>query len=193
MIGRSIIAVVCGTSMTWGALPPGVAAAERETRSAPSEQTKDPWEPLRPLVGSWEGTGRGSSGTSRIERHYEFVLQDQFLYARNKSVFDPQEANPKGETHEDWSLFSYDRTRDRIVLREFHTEGFVNEYELDEPSADGKTLVFTTTRVENAPPGFRARLTCRFVGDDELTETFELAPAGQPFAPCVTTHLKRKE
>ena len=33
--------------------------------------------------------------------------------------------------HEHWSFFSYDRARKALVLRQFHQEGFVNQYVLD--------------------------------------------------------------
>jgi hypothetical protein len=163
----------------------------RDGQSGTASKQTDPWEKLRFLVGSWEGTGRGDPGESTVERTYEFVLNDQFLFTQNKSVFKPQEKNPKGETHEDWGLMSYDRGRRKIVFRQFHVEGFINQYVLEEVSADGKTLVFVTEHVENGPPGFRARLTYKIKGDNEFAETFELAPAGAKFKPCVQVEVKR--
>ena len=35
---------------------------------------------------------------------------------RTKATFEPQEKNPKGEVHEDWGFFSYDRSKKKIML-----------------------------------------------------------------------------
>jgi hypothetical protein len=86
--------------------------------------TDDAWTPLRFLVGNWSGAGEGESGLSTVTRSYQFVLGGRFLEARNRSVYAPQEKNPKGETHEDLGLFSYDKARAQFVLRQFHVEGF---------------------------------------------------------------------
>jgi len=60
------------------------------------------WTPFNYFIGSWQGSGQGQAGDSRVERKYEFVLNGKFLSVRNKSTYDPQEKNPKGEVHEDW-------------------------------------------------------------------------------------------
>src|SRR5262245_54129304 len=125
------------------------------------------WEPLRYFVGSWEGTGNGQPGESKTEREYKFVLNGRFLQAQNRSIYAPQPKNPKGEVHEEWSFLSYDRSRKQFVLRQFHVEGFVNEYVQTSSSADGKTFVFTTERIENIPAGWRARETYRILNADE--------------------------
>ena len=72
--------------------------------------------------------GNGQPGTSTVEREHHLVLGDRFMEARNRSTYVPQEKNPKGEVHEDIGLFSWDRARPRFVLRQFHVEGFVNQY-----------------------------------------------------------------
>ena len=156
------------------------------------KKKKDVWEPLRFFVGEWEGEGEGRPGVSKVGREYKFVLQDRFLEARNKSIYEPQEDNPKGEIHEDWGLFSYDEGREKIVFRQFHAEGFVNRYVLDSLSADGKTLVFVTEAIENFWPKWRAREEYRIINDNEFTETFELAPPEQEFELYMTNHFKRK-
>ena len=156
------------------------------------EKKQDVWEPLRFFVGSWEGRGEGRPGDSKGERDYKFVLQGKFLEARNKSVYEPQDLNPKGEVHEDWGLFSYDQGRKKIVFRQFHVEGFVNQYVLDSLSADGKTLVFVTESIENIPSGWRARETYQILNDHEFIETFELAAPEKDFEVYIESHFKRK-
>ena len=37
------------------------------------------------------------------------------------------------------------------MLRQFHIEGFVNQYKLESISADGKTIVFISEAIENIP------------------------------------------
>lgn len=165
-------------------------ADEKAGKSA--ESGRSAWEALKLLAGTWEGTGKGDPGESRVQRRYELVLKDKFLSVQNTSTFDPQEKNPKGEKHEDRGMFSYDTARNLVVFRQFHGEGFVNQYVLDEFSADGKKMVFTTEAVENGPPGLRARIIYTIVGDDELNESFELAFGGKDFSPCVTNRLHRK-
>ena len=93
--------------------------------------------------------------------------------------------------HEDFGIYSYDRALKKVVLRQFHGEGFVNEYTLDSISADGKSLEFTTVRIENIAPGWRAKEAYRILSADDVVETFSLAAPGKEFAVYSETHLKR--
>jgi len=52
---------------------------------------------------------------------------------------------------------SGDRALKKIVLRQFHGEGFVNEYALESVTADGKVIEFVTVRIENIAPGWKAK------------------------------------
>lgn len=165
---------------------PGIVFAQEERK-------EDVWKPLRFFMGKWEGTGEGRPGVSTVEREYKFVLQDRFIEAKNKSVYEPQEDNPKGEVHEDWSLFSYDTGRKKFVLRQFHVEGFVNQYVLDSLSEDGKTLVFVTESIENFSPGWKAREIYKIVNDNEFIETFELAAPELHFEIYIENHFRRKK
>jgi hypothetical protein len=76
------------------------------------------------------------------------------------------------------------------VLRQFHVEGFVNQYTAD---LDPKlaTLEFTSEAIENIPPGWRARETYVVLGPDEFEEIFELAGPGKPFELYSRVRLKR--
>lgn len=153
----------------------------------------DVWEPLKFFVGAWEGTSKGQSGQGTCKREYQFALNGKFLHVKNKSTYKPQEKNPKGEVHEDWGMFSYDRSRKKFVLRQFHIEGFVNQYAIETPATDGKTLSFISESIENIPAGFRARETYRITSADEFTETFELAEPGKAFEMYSETLFKRKK
>jgi hypothetical protein len=160
--------------------------------SAQDEKKENVWQPLEPLVGTWEGTGHGSSGTSHITTEFTFILNKNYLRAKTKSVFEPQEANPDGETHEDIGFISYDRMRKTFVFRQFHIEGFVNRYVLDSALSDDTTFVFISESIENISPGWQARVTYRLVSDDELHISFDLAKPDEDFACLSENTLKRK-
>jgi hypothetical protein len=144
---------------------------------------------LAPLLGKWAGPTEGEPGTGTSEREYERILGGRFIELRNRSTYPPQEKNPKGERHEDRGIFSYDSARKAIVLRQFHVEGFVNQFVLD-PASTADRLVFTTEAIENIPAGWRARETY-VIGPDRLEEIFELAEPGKPFAVYSRNRLTR--
>lgn len=150
------------------------------------------WAPLRYFLGEWEGTSKGRPGTGRVEREYRMILGGKFLEERNKSTYEPQERNPRGEVHEDWGIFSYDRARQRFVLRQFHVEGFINQYALDHLAPDGKTIVCVSESIENIPAGWRAKETYRILADDEFVTIFELAAPDGDFEVYSESHLRRK-
>lgn len=152
---------------------------------------KSPWQTLTFFVGHWQGTSHGDPGQGKGERDYEFVLRGKFLQVKNKTVYLPQEKNPKGEVHEDLGFYSQDSHRNKFVFRQFHVEGFVNEFVEQERAADGKTLVFVTERIENIPERWRARETYKIVNQDEYTEVFELAPPGKDFQLYSESRWKR--
>jgi hypothetical protein len=150
----------------------------------------DPFERVAFLLGRWEGTSEGRPGRGTVRREYSRVLNSRFIRAYNRNDYPAQDKNPKGEIHEDEGWFSYDRARKRIVLRQFHVEGFVSQYVEDADSSAAK-LVFTTESIENIPAGWRARETYLVHGPDEFEEVFELAQAGKPFEVYSRARLNR--
>jgi hypothetical protein len=171
-----------------------LGATLSSTAGYPSAQSAAPADTLAPLarlVGEWSGTSDGQPGKGQVERRYERVLRSRFIQARNRSTYPPQEKNPKGETHEDLGFFSFDGARKRVVFRQFHVEGFVNQYVLD-PSSTGDRLVFTSESIENIPAGFRARETYVFSGSDQFEEIFEIAEPGKDFEVYSRSHLTRR-
>jgi len=160
--------------------------------SALGQTQSDPWAPLRPFVGKWEGATSGKPGNGTTAREYRFELNDQFLFQRDKSVYQPKDPGEKPLAHEDFGVFSYDKAMNKILWRQFHSEGFVNEYALDSVGEDGKTLEFVTTHIENLP-GFRAKKQYRIVSANEIEETFWLAPPGKELAVYTVAHLKRAQ
>jgi hypothetical protein len=158
----------------------------------PSPAPVDTLASLGRLVGRWTGASEGQPGKGQVDRQYERALGSKFLQVRNRSTYSPQEKNPKGETHEDLGFFSFDRVRKRIVFRQFHIEGFVNQYVL-EPSSTVGRLVFTSESIENIPAGFRARETYVFSSNDQFEEIFEIAEPGKDFEVYSRSKLTRAQ
>ena len=158
------------------------------------QSPKDPpaWKALQVLVGNWSGTGEGESGTSTVSRSYELILNNKFMLGKNRSEYKPQEKNPKGETHENWDMLSWDRTRGKCIFRQFHVESFVNQYVLDSVSSDLKFFRFVTEAIENIPSGWRARETYEFLDRNDFIETFELAEPGKDFTLYPRNHFRRE-
>ena len=150
----------------------------------------DPFARIDFLIGRWEGTSEGKPGKGTVRRDYTRVLNRRFIQVQNRNEYPPQPQNPKGEIHEDQGWFSYDRARKRIVFRQFHVEGFVNQY-VEDPGTTSPAVVFTTEAIENIPSEWRARETYIVLGPDEFEEVFELSEAGKPFEVYSRASLKR--
>ena len=143
------------------------------------------WEKLQRMAGVWKGTDDTEQAPRKIEREFEPIVQGKFLLVRTESV-------SARETHADWAIFSFDKPRSKVMMRQFVSEGYVNRFALDEVSEDGDTLVFVTEHCENAPPGFRVRMTYTLQGENEFTQALDLAPSGSDFKRCVGGRLRRQ-
>src|SRR5262245_60279189 len=86
------------------------------------------WLPFKNLIGTWTGTGEGPDGKGSYQRRYEFALNKKYIRMTNKTVYAATQQNPKGYVHEDFGVISYDKPRKTFVFRQFHIEGFVNQY-----------------------------------------------------------------
>lgn len=91
-----------------------------------------------------------------------------------RSVYPKQEANKDGEVHTSLDIWSYDKTRKVLVLRQFDSLGFVSTYVQDVAASSATRIVMVSEHLENVPAGWRARYTYEFVGPDEYRERFEL-------------------
>lgn len=159
---------------------------------APAQLSKKDsiWLPLSNFIGDWKGSGEGVDGNGTYERSYKFVLNKNYIEVKNKTNYPPAQGKSKGYLHEDAGMISYDKMRKTFVFRQFHIEGFVNQYTLDSISPDKKTLVFVSESIENIPPGWRARETFT-ISDNELTEVFELAEPGNDYKQYSVARLTR--
>ncbi len=149
------------------------------------------WATMKHFSGTWTGSGTGESGNGAYTRTYQWVLGNNYLEVRNKSLYPPA-ANKPGSTHEDIGYISYDQQRAKFILRQFHIEGFVNTYVLDSLSADGRLIVFASEHIENISKGWRARETYQIVDENTFTEVFELAEPGGDFFEYSRVTLRRE-
>src|SRR4051794_21897987 len=85
-------------------------------------------------------------------------------------------------------MISVDKSRKRLVLRQFHVEGFVNQFVQE---ATAGVIRFTSEAIENIAPGYRARETYRLTGADSFIERFEIAPPGKDFEIYSETRFQR--
>ena len=102
-----------------------------------------------------------------------------------------QEANPSGEVHEEIGLISFDKERSQYVQREFHVEGFANQYTLEQDTHGETVFTFVTESMENMPPGWRARTTLEILSGNSFREVFELAVPGEQWACLITVDFQR--
>ena len=107
----------------------------------------DPFARVSFLVGRWQGTAEGRPGKGTVRREYARVLNQRFIRVVNRSEYPAQEKNPKGEIHEDEGSLSFDRSRKALVLRQFHGEGFVNQY-VEDVTSSSTRVVFITGAIE---------------------------------------------
>ena len=175
-LGVSTIVMVLAVAI---ARPQAMPDEEQQSKASDQEAA---WNRLRSMVGTW--TSGDDDGVSRTVQTYRLILQDKFLHVQTIST-------SATDNHEDWEILSYDSGRNKVVLRQFVSEGYVSRYVLDEVKADGPTFVFLSEASENAPPGFRLRQTLRFEDEHQITHELELAPRGQPFSKCAGGTLVR--
>ena len=151
----------------------------------------DPWSPVRFMIGTWHGSAEGEPGKGIVTRKYEFILNNQFIRETNTSTYAPNEKNKTGEVHEHLSFLSHDKSRKTIVLRQFHVEGFVNQFTLNVSSATASKIVFESEKFENFNNDWKAKETYEILGPNEFVETFELAPPGKPFEVYSKNRFRR--
>jgi hypothetical protein len=156
-----------------------------------ADQRPDGLAELRWLIGEWRGVGEGDPGTSGSERSIDSFLDGRYIRAQGRSVYPRQEKNPTGEIHAELDLWSFDRARSIIVLRQFDTLGFVGTYVLDKSASASDRWVLVDESLENVPQGWKARYTIVRKSDDEYHEQLELDPDGKGFKPYVTNRFLR--
>jgi hypothetical protein len=160
---------------TWVLEGSGLLLAQNSPDAHQQVTESDPWEPFRLLEGTWEGAIDGRLGHGVGRRSYEFIFDGLYLVSRHASVRPPQDESPAGDHHRELAVYSYDRERGTIVLREFMEEGYVLQ-----STCETEPLRFacTTEGIESGPE-MRARLTVEISDPYRFQETFELAGPGE--------------
>ena len=102
---------------------------------------ENPIEKFNPLIGKWAGNGAVNESKSVIYSEFNFTLNNNFIEVKNHSEFEPTEQIPEGEIHDDWGMISFDNSRKKYVFRQFHVEGFVNQYILIDSLSNETTFV----------------------------------------------------
>lgn len=145
------------------------------------------------LLGKWKGTGSGfGNDKSAIESDFNLIMNGKYIEVKNDSKFEPTEKNPEGEHHIDWGIISFNKNRKKIIFRQFHIEGFVNQYVLNDSLSNDTILIFETEVIENFPEGGKARWTIRKIKENEIETIFEVSFSGKEFV-CYGTNKMMKQ
>ena len=152
----------------------------------------NPFEVLDFLVGTWggNGTGFGNEG-STIQSEFRYIMDGKYLQVMNESRFEPTETKPAGDYHLDMGMISYDTYREKLVYRQFHNEGYVNQYILKIDLSNDTDLVFESETIENFPRGGVARWTIRKLSENEIETIFDVAMPDELFVCLGTNKLEK--
>ncbi len=124
------------------------------TISTSAFSQNNPLSKFENLIGNWEGTGEGfSSSKSKFAAEYSWLMNEQYIQEKHHSEFEPTDRKPEGEVHEDFGIISFDSGRKVVVFRQYHVEGFYNEYVLNDSLSNESTFIFETEKIENFVPG----------------------------------------
>lgn len=143
--------------------------------------------------GTWEADQASCTGIGSGTRNYQYILNKTYLEVTNHAQFPNPDSTKAADTHDDKGIYSYDKSRKKIVHREFNSEGFINQYVLDSISPDKKTLVFLTEAIENVPKGWQGRITLTIIDENKFTDHFELKKPNGEFKTYVRANWIRKK
>lgn len=145
------------------------------------------------LIGEWKGQGVGfGNEKSKIQSEFKLIMDGKYIMVKNDSKFEPTESKPEGEHHADWGIISFDNKRKKIVFRQFHIEGYVNQYVLNDSLSDDSTLIFETEMIENFVEGGKARWTIKKIEENKIESIFDVSFPGKEYA-CFGTNVMVKQ
>lgn len=151
-----------------------------------SQDNADPLDRFTHLIGVWEH----HSPSDTIMHVYKKVLGGKFIKMNTTAFF----YGDDGEitTHSDEGYVSYDQDRKKYVFRQFHSEGFINTYVLDEDKSTPEFYVWVSEHVENGF-GLKAMLTVEFKNHDEYSMILHLGKEVENLTACQWINAKRKK
>lgn len=144
------------------------------------------------LVGDWAGVGEGHGGVSAGTRRAVRVQNGHFIKVEGRSVYPKQDKNGSGEIHGSIDIWSYDRKRGLLIMRQFDSLGFASTFAQDRAASTAGRLVLVSEHIENVPPGWKTRYTYTYRAPDEYHELFEL-DTGKGLEPYVSSRFLRIE
>ena len=149
-------------------------------------QTHDnPLDKLAFFLGTWEHFNT----TDSISHHYEKVLNGHFIKMKTEARFFPIDG--EASQHQDEGFFSWDKVRNALVFRQFHSEGFINTYVLNSKTSTDKFYVFESEQVENGF-GLIAKLTIELLSPNEYKMILHLGKRKDELEACQWINAKRK-
>lgn len=153
-----------------------------------------PFDRLNFIIGEWEGQGSGfGNEKSSIQSSFIYAMNGKYIELLNESKFEPTAKNPTGEYHKDQGFISYDKSREKIVFRQFHIEGFVNQYVLQDSVSNDSLLVFETENIENFIPNGKTRWTIKKLSENEIQTVFDVYMPDKGYTCYGTNTLRKKQ
>ena len=145
------------------------------------------------LLGEWTGTGSGMGNTrSKIQSEFKVIMNGTYIQIKNYAEWEPTKSRPKGDKHTDWGILSFDKKRKKVIYRQFHSEGYVHRYVLNDSLSTDTQLIFETETIENFIEGGKSRWTIRKHSDKEIEIRFDVCVPGKESAYYNTHRLRKK-
>lgn len=146
------------------------------------------------LLGNWTGTGSGfGNEKSKVDSYFKYVLNKKYIEVKNESFFNPTDEKPGGEKHSDIGYISYDRNNKKFVFRQFNTEGFVNNYILNDSLSDDSLITFETIYIENFVERGKARWTIKKLTNGKIETSFDVSMPDKEYTCFSKNYLERKD
>ena len=139
----------------------------------------DIWADFRGFAGKWSGKQSGVWGEGGGIRTFRFFIDDSFLEQRTAIRFDPQPANPDGDTRLDYGVVSLNRLEHQFYFRRYYPGGIFVEYRLKELDPEEGRFLWVSERVENGLKDTRVEYTVVRESDDEFSEKVVLVREGE--------------
>ena len=141
----------------------------------------DLWSDFRTFAGKWSGTQTGVWGDGAGLRTFRFFINDSFLEQRTALRFDPQPANPEGDTRLDYGVVSLDRRSRKFYLRRYYPGGLYVEYRLREFDPVAGRFNWVSEKLENGTPDTTVEYTVVRETADLFTEkVIVMRPGEEP-------------